>query len=333
MIAGASIHYGQTVSRIETDKINARELLNATKPCIHVATSTGDSYSFDEVVCTTPLGWLKKNAVTAFDPPLPDRLLQAVDSVGYGCLEKVYISFAEAFWHRPNPDTGRIVRGFYQWLAPGVYAQPSNPEHLSQEAVDLASLPGSAAHPTLLFYIFGRQSEIITSKLAALRGEEGNQATRPRMDERTETTAPNSKQAAFLIDYFQPYFGTLPNYDPVSPACTPTACLATNWLHDDLAGNGSYSNFQVGLTAGDQDIRLMREGLPDRGLWLAGEHTAPFVALGTATGAYWSGESVGRRIVEAYGQQRVSVGEQAMVTKAAESMPESSIRDATLVSS
>jgi hypothetical protein len=44
----------------------------------------------------------------------------------------------------------------------------------------------------------------------------------------------------------------------------------------------------------------MREGLPSRGLWFAGEHTAPFVALGTVTGAYWSGESVGQRIAKAY---------------------------------
>lgn len=45
----------------------------------------------------------------------------------------------------------------------------------------------------------------------------------------------------------------------------------------------------------------MREGLTGRSLWFAGEHTAPFVALGTATGAYWSGEAVGKRIAEAYG--------------------------------
>jgi hypothetical protein len=44
----------------------------------------------------------------------------------------------------------------------------------------------------------------------------------------------------------------------------------------------------------------MREGLPDKNVWFAGEHTAPFVALGTSTGAYWSGEAVGLRIVDAY---------------------------------
>lgn len=81
--------------------------------------------------------------------------------------------------------------------------------------------------------------------------------------------------------------------------------LATAWLQDELAGCGSYSNFQVGLKSGDEDIVTMREGLPGYGLWFAGEHTAPFVALGTATGAYWSGESVGKRIVDAYGRNGV----------------------------
>ena len=51
----------------------------------------------------------------------------------------------------------------------------------------------------------------------------------------------------------------------------------------------------------DKDIEALREGCPDRRLWFAGEHTAPFVALGTTTGAYWSGEAVADRIVKAYG--------------------------------
>lgn len=41
-------------------------------------------------------------------------------------------------------------------------------------------------------------------------------------------------------------------------------------------------------------------------MWIAGEHTSPFVALGTVTGAWWSGEGVAGRIVEAYGMGRVS---------------------------
>jgi hypothetical protein len=69
---------------------------------------------------------------------------------------------------------------------------------------------------------------------------------------------------------------------------------------DEFAGNGSYTTFRTGLLEGDRDIEAMREGLPGRHIWFAGEHTAPFVALGTSTGAYWSGEAVGLRIAEVY---------------------------------
>lgn len=51
----------------------------------------------------------------------------------------------------------------------------------------------------------------------------------------------------------------------------------------------------------DKDIEALRQGCPERGIWFAGEHTAPFVALGTVTGAYWSGEAVANRILAAYG--------------------------------
>lgn len=71
-----------------------------------------------------------------------------------------------------------------------------------------------------------------------------------------------------------------------------------------MAGNGSYCNFQAGLEEGDEDLLAMRAGVPGEGVWLAGEHTAPFVAVGTATGAYWSGEDVGRRIVKGYGRYK-----------------------------
>lgn len=170
-----------------------------------------------------------------------------------------------------------------QWLSPN-YALDSNPDRWNQEVVELASLTPETSHPTILFYTYGEQSKHITSKLRELPSQE--------------------KKDEFLFSFFKPYFSRLPRYSESNPDCQPTGFLATDWLNDELSGFGSYSNFQVGLKDGDGDIRTMREGLPDQGLWLAGEHTAPFVGLGTATGAYWSGESVGRRIAEAYGLAR-----------------------------
>lgn len=55
---------------------------------VGVKTADGQVLEFDEVVITTPLGWLKQNP-QAFHPALPDRLSRAIQSIGYGSLEKV----------------------------------------------------------------------------------------------------------------------------------------------------------------------------------------------------------------------------------------------------
>ncbi|KZL68581.1 flavin containing amine oxidoreductase [Colletotrichum incanum] len=270
----ADIKYDTRVTKVEL-KTPERE-----KPRVH--TNTGETLEFDEVVMTAPLGWLKKN-LQAFEPPLPERIERGIQAIGYGCLEKVYISFPKAFWLEPDAE-GRVVQGFCQWLAPN-YTPKTNPKRWNQEIVDLASI-GEHSHPTLLFYIFGDESKYITEEVAKLK------------------TIPERNY--FLYDFFKPYYSRLPHYDETSPDCKPTGCLSTDWMRDDLAGNGSYSNFPVGLTEGDKDVEAMRDGVPEGGLWLAGEHTAPFVALGTATGAYWSGESVGLRVAEAYGRASTS---------------------------
>jgi hypothetical protein len=136
--------------------------------------------------------------------------------------------------------------------------------------MNLAALPDQTAHPTLLFYIYGPCSHHI----ATLKTDEQ------------------------LYAFVKPYISLLPNYSAHSAACVPKAVLATAWAADEFAGHGSYANFQVGLEDGARHVEVMREGMPEQGVWLAGEHCSPFVALGTATGAYWSGERVALRILE-----------------------------------
>ncbi|ORY64978.1 flavin-containing amine oxidoreductase [Pseudomassariella vexata] len=271
-VDSANIKYSTKVNKVKA---------TADDNKLTVLTDSGETLEFDEVVMTAPLGWLKRHP-EAFSPPLTTRLTKAINSISYGCLEKVYISFPRAFWTVPDARD-RTIQGFCQWIAPK-YAPQSNPKGWHQEIVELASLHPSVSHPTLLFYIYGDQSRYLTDEVAKLLTKE--------------------KKDAFLYDWFRPYYSRLPNYDEFSSDCQPTGCFSTDWLHDELAGNGSYGNFQVGLEEGDKDIETMREGLPDRGLWMAGEHTAPFVALGTATGAYWSGELVARRIADAYGRDK-----------------------------
>jgi hypothetical protein len=199
-------------------------------------------------------------------------------------LTKVYVTFPSAFWEGsdPSPLPNDGYSGFTHWISP-TYAADTNPHAWSQECVNLAAFSAPHAHPTLLFYLYGDCSIYITSLVHNMS---------------------SSAHHAALNAFFLPYFSRLPHYSPTNPDCQPLAFLSTEWQRDDLAGHGSYCNFQVGLTEADTDIEAMRHGMPERRVWLAGEHTAPFVALGTVTGAYWAGEGVAQRIIEMYGGKR-----------------------------
>ena len=252
--------------------------------CIAVSTNTNDTpLLYDEVVVTAPLGYLKRN-LSIFSPPLPNQLTRAIDHISYGRLEKVYITFPAAYWSTNQP-TAATNSFFTNFLHP-TYAKEQNPSAWSLECVSLAALPTGHAHPTLLFYIHGPCAAYVTSLINNL-----------------PPTAP--EYYARLNAFFAPYYALLPHYSATSPSCVPAAFLATNWQNDELAGYGSYSNFQVASSGEqvllDSDIEALRYGAPERRVWFAGEHTAPFVALGTVTGAYWSGEAVARRILRGYG--------------------------------
>lgn len=98
----------------------------------------------------------------------------------------------------------------------------------------------------------------------------------------------------WLQSFFEPYYSRLPGY---SEACAPVRFLATEWCNDEFAGNGSYSNFQVGMTDAAHDVEAIRHGMPEQHIYFAGEHTAPFDGLGTVAGAYTSGENIAKRII------------------------------------
>lgn len=69
--------------------------VDADEPEVMVETDSGDKTTFDEVVMTAPLGWLKRHH-NAFVPQIPKRLKQAVESIGYGHLDKVMFSDFES---------------------------------------------------------------------------------------------------------------------------------------------------------------------------------------------------------------------------------------------
>jgi len=58
-----------------------------------------DVLSADKVIVALPLGMLKNNNVV-FEPALTGEKLSAINSLGIGTMNKVFLRFAENFWHQ-----------------------------------------------------------------------------------------------------------------------------------------------------------------------------------------------------------------------------------------
>ncbi|KAF2260828.1 FAD/NAD(P)-binding domain-containing protein [Lojkania enalia] len=241
---------------------------------ITIGLESGENLTFDGVIMTTPLGWLKRNEV-AFQPSLPSALREAIISISVGHLEKVYITFSTAWWKAGREDE---YPGYTNWVSPK-YAQETNPQGWPQEAYDLAAFPAPHSHPTLLLYLYGDCSAYVSNLVHKLSTEEQYRA---------------------LATFFEPYYSRLPNYDRGSKNCKPAAILATAWRFDEFSGNGSYCNFQVGIESADKHVEALQIGLPHSHIWFAGEHAAPLEEMGTVAGAYLSGERAARSVLEQF---------------------------------
>ncbi|KAK9322212.1 hypothetical protein V1517DRAFT_324047 [Lipomyces orientalis] len=141
---------------------------------VNITLNSGQSIAFDAVVVAVPLGALKKRAI-AFHPELPARLLSAVDSLGYGRLEKVYIRFPRKFWSLD----------YYEFFAPA-YAPHTNPEKGPMSVISLAHLPEPYCQPVLLWYLYGELSQKVV----------------------------NMQTDGEKIAFFEPYFSRIPGYEP-----------------------------------------------------------------------------------------------------------------------
>lgn len=82
-LKGAKVVFEKKVTKISSKEANGR-------PEVIVESADGRKETFDEVVVTAPLGWLKRHK-EAFEPDLPKRLQEAIDALGYGNLDKVRI--------------------------------------------------------------------------------------------------------------------------------------------------------------------------------------------------------------------------------------------------
>ncbi|KAK0613357.1 hypothetical protein B0T14DRAFT_485006 [Immersiella caudata] len=272
----AKIHLSALVTSIATP-LSRSSSPGHSKVTLTTSASSDTPLTFDEVIVTCPLGYLKHHHPTLFSPPLPPRLTSAIAHLSLSQLEKVFITFPRVFWNDdPSADTFPC---YTNWLTPS-YTPSTNASSWPQEIWDLSTFKEPNNHPTILFYLYGDCSRHVVGLIHGKPAEE---------------------KKRLLEEFFKPYYSKLPGWKEDDERCQPKAILATEWLKDELCGFGSYCNFQVGVEEADRDVLAVREGCPERRLWFCGEHAAPFEECGTVAGAYLSGEAVGKRIAGIYG--------------------------------
>lgn len=73
-----------------------------------VVVNTADgSHEGSHAIVTVPLGVLKAHSI-AFDPPLPEPKLAAIENIGAGVVEKIVLTFENPFW-RSRPEKPQSV--------------------------------------------------------------------------------------------------------------------------------------------------------------------------------------------------------------------------------
>ncbi len=86
---------------------------------VELESTDGTVQTFDAVIVTVPLGVLKAGTIT-FEPELSTEKLTAIQRMGMGVLDKVYLLFDEAFWDDEDViitiENGRPQGQFNFWV-------------------------------------------------------------------------------------------------------------------------------------------------------------------------------------------------------------------------
>ncbi|RWS28995.1 spermine oxidase-like protein, partial [Leptotrombidium deliense] len=87
-----------SVIRLNTPVIN----VDFFEECVRVNTESGDRYECEYILLTCSPGFLKENLHSLFTPALPQRKADAIRSVGYGTINKIYLQFEKPFWTKSD---------------------------------------------------------------------------------------------------------------------------------------------------------------------------------------------------------------------------------------
>ncbi|XP_057321887.1 spermine oxidase [Microplitis mediator] len=232
---------------------------------IRVSCSNGKIITADQLICTLPLGVLKKNKAI-FNPPLPQYKCEAIDKLMFGTVDKIFLEYDRPFL---NPGVSEVL---LLW-----------DDSVISDQEDSSSSKDISKTWYRKIYSFTKLSE--TLLLAWISGREAEYMEQLTSKEISDACTMILRK--FLNDPFVP---------------VPKNCLRTSW-HSQPWTCGSYTAVAIGSS--QLDIEALAEPLvsddPDGSkkilIAFAGEHThSSFYS--TVHGAYLTGRTAAASIIE-----------------------------------
>lgn len=250
------------------------KLVELSDSCSVSSQDGSETKYFDFVVCACPLGVLKESIqanenskeTLSFMPPLPFSKVDAISNVGFGLLDKVYLTFPTAFWRQEG-----LFKGVDQCLFGNVSGV--NPHHYMFFDIGRCLGSGENAPPILMSLVSGK-----------------------------EAVACECMSDKELVDEVVSTLRTIFSKDSVPE---PTSFRFTRWGQDKYS-RGSYTFLPPGATDQDFHLlqspingngdSLLLEGSETMRLFFAGEHTTA-LHPSMAHGALLSGMRAAREVV------------------------------------
>ena len=75
---------------------------NADDQSVRLTTSDGRTFDADHVIITCSLGYLKGHRDTLFEPALPVHKYNAISSLGFGTVNKIFLEFEKPIFNKAN---------------------------------------------------------------------------------------------------------------------------------------------------------------------------------------------------------------------------------------
>lgn len=231
---------------------------NSLKHCtsnVQIECENGTIFEADHVICSIPLGVLKKHGQTMFEPSLPQYKLESIDSLLYGTVDKIFLEYDRPFL---NAKVSEIM---FLWEHIDPDPNADEEEYLKSNWYKKIYSFSKVSDTLLLGWISGREAEYMENISHEVVAEKCTEILR-----------------RFLKDPFIP---------------KPKRCVCTSWSKQPYSC-GSYTAIAVGASQDDIDnIAQPLYSSPHQSkpsVLFAGEHThSNFYS--TVHGAYLSGRT------------------------------------------